>query len=335
MHLGNGAITTECALVTLIAAGTGVGMATWNLRRKGLTTEQKKLAIGLSGMIFAAQAVNVSVGDMSSAHLVGGAILAMLLGSSAGIVAMSIILAIQALLVGDGGLASLGANIVNMALIPALLVELSERYFAAKSPSHVAQMIRGGLVAAAAVVVVAVLIPAEVALGRSTAELQGLTAFTQQMLTSHLIVAVAEGTITAMVLALVAIPQRSSERVPSSSAVATSSSSLLLTLAVAVAFVVASPWGSGLPDGYEHAAEANGMARILEESPEQLAASGTLATMAASVQAKVLGVLQPLARSEQFWLAMTTIAAMVWMGAATLLAASKQSQPQAESAARS
>src|SRR6185295_9062393 len=77
------------------------------------------LAAMLGGFVFAAQMFNVPVLPGISAHLVGGVLLTWMLGPSLGAWTMALILAIQAAALGDGGLASLGANIVNMALLPA------------------------------------------------------------------------------------------------------------------------------------------------------------------------------------------------------------------------
>ena len=40
---------------------------------------------------------------------------------------MALVLTLQAVLLGDGGLSALGANIVNMALLPAALVLVAKR----------------------------------------------------------------------------------------------------------------------------------------------------------------------------------------------------------------
>ena len=61
MHLGNGALTPECAAITLGAAAVGLGAATVAIRRQPLSREQLALAVGLGSLVFAAQAVNVPV----------------------------------------------------------------------------------------------------------------------------------------------------------------------------------------------------------------------------------------------------------------------------------
>ena len=57
----------------------------------------------------------------TTAHAVGGALLAILIGPYAASLALSVALILQAFLFGDGGILALGANIFNMAVRPCLL----------------------------------------------------------------------------------------------------------------------------------------------------------------------------------------------------------------------
>jgi cobalt/nickel transport system permease protein len=79
--------------------------------------ESRVPLLGVMGaFVFAAQMINFPVGAGTSAHLVGGALLAVLLGPAAASVVMTAILAIQAFVFQDGGVLALGANVANMAL---------------------------------------------------------------------------------------------------------------------------------------------------------------------------------------------------------------------------
>src|SRR5262245_45383505 len=126
MHLGNGAITPECVVLTMSATAAGLATAA-AAARANLNRDKLLLAAGLGGLIFAAQAVNVPVWAGISAHLVGGVLLARMLGPGLGACTMALVLALQALVLGDGGVAALGANVLNMALLPAGLVALANR----------------------------------------------------------------------------------------------------------------------------------------------------------------------------------------------------------------
>jgi cobalt/nickel transport system permease protein len=70
----------------------------------------------MGAFIFAAQMINFPVGNGTSGHLVGGALLAFTLGPAAASIVMTAILATQALVFQDGGLLALGANVFNMAI---------------------------------------------------------------------------------------------------------------------------------------------------------------------------------------------------------------------------
>jgi cobalt/nickel transport system permease protein len=88
--------------------------------------------LGVMGaFVFAAQMINFPVGVGTSGHLVGGALLACTLGPASATVVMSAILAIQALVLQDGGILALGANVMNMAVIGVLAGYLPYRIWGA------------------------------------------------------------------------------------------------------------------------------------------------------------------------------------------------------------
>ncbi|MCL4439274.1 MAG: cobalt transporter CbiM, partial [Firmicutes bacterium] len=60
---------------------------------------------------------NVPIPDGTTAHAVGGALLAIILGPWAAAISITVALAIQALLFGDGGILAFGANCFNMAFV--------------------------------------------------------------------------------------------------------------------------------------------------------------------------------------------------------------------------
>ncbi|HEX4137724.1 MAG TPA: energy-coupling factor ABC transporter permease [Bryobacteraceae bacterium] len=70
----------------------------------------------MGAFIFAAQMINFPVGNGTSGHLLGGALLSFTLGPAAASIVMTAILATQALVFQDGGLLALGANVFNMAI---------------------------------------------------------------------------------------------------------------------------------------------------------------------------------------------------------------------------
>ncbi len=272
MHLGNGAITPECVAITLSAASAGLGLCAWSawqsLTRsvsagsdttRPSLTHRVTMAAGLGAFIFAAQAVNVPILPGVSAHLVGGVLLAWALGPALGSLTMALVLALQALLLGDGGPLALGANIINMALIPAALVAIAQRagwLTTERTSIGGREVATVAALSAAAVVLAAGLIVVEVALFKSGGELAGWTSFAQQMVSIHLLIGLTEGAATGLIvaaLASVASPAGSLSLRPA-----------LVTAVLAILTALAVPFSSELPDGYEYAANRTGQTSLLK-----------------------------------------------------------------------
>jgi cobalt/nickel transport system permease protein len=74
------------------------------------------LALG-SAYCFLVMMFNVPIPDGTTAHAVGGVLVAVLLGPWAAVIAVSTALLIQALFFGDGGVLAYAANCFNMALV--------------------------------------------------------------------------------------------------------------------------------------------------------------------------------------------------------------------------
>ncbi len=74
------------------------------------------VAIG-AAYSFLVMMFNVPIPDGTTAHAVGGVLIAVVLGPWAAVIAVSIALLIQALFFGDGGVLAYGANAFNMALV--------------------------------------------------------------------------------------------------------------------------------------------------------------------------------------------------------------------------
>jgi cobalt/nickel transport system permease protein len=113
-------------------------------RANGLKDDRNLPLLGVMGaFVFAAQMINFPVGPGTSGHLVGGTLLAIVLGPAPATIVMTAILAIQALVFQDGGIIALGANVFNMAVAGVLAGYLPYRLWAARWPS--AAIFLGGL----------------------------------------------------------------------------------------------------------------------------------------------------------------------------------------------
>lgn len=83
-----------------------------------MSEEKIPIVAVLAAGIFALQSFNLPVSMGTSGHLVGGALAAIILGSPfAAIFILTLVLIVQGILFGDGGLTTMGANIINMGVI--------------------------------------------------------------------------------------------------------------------------------------------------------------------------------------------------------------------------
>ncbi|HEC57058.1 MAG TPA: cobalt transporter CbiM [Candidatus Syntrophoarchaeum butanivorans] len=71
----------------------------------------------LSAVSFLVMMFNWPVPDGTTAHMVGGTLIAIILGPWAAVIGVTVALVIQAFFFGDGGILALGANCFNMAFV--------------------------------------------------------------------------------------------------------------------------------------------------------------------------------------------------------------------------
>ncbi|MCP8306771.1 MAG: energy-coupling factor ABC transporter permease [archaeon] len=116
MHIPDGFLDIPICIITYLAV---IVFWAFSLRKmkKVLSERHIPLMATLTAMFFAAQMMNYPIIGGTTAHLLGGPILAIALGPYAGLISMTLILFIQALLFGDGGITTLGANVLNMGVI--------------------------------------------------------------------------------------------------------------------------------------------------------------------------------------------------------------------------
>jgi cobalt/nickel transport system permease protein len=116
MHIPDGFIDGKTAAVTAIISAVGVGFALRLVRRE-LPPRRVPLLGLAAAFLFVAQMVNFPVAGGTSGHLVGGTLVAALLGPSAAVVVVTTVLIVQCFLFQDGGVTALGGNIFNMAIL--------------------------------------------------------------------------------------------------------------------------------------------------------------------------------------------------------------------------
>lgn len=120
MHIPDGFLSPELAAAT---AAVSVGVVGWSVRRAGDELDERRVPLlGVTAaFVFATQMVNFPIAGGTSGHLLGAALAAVLLGPWLACVALTVVIATQALLFADGGISALGANVLNMGILGALL----------------------------------------------------------------------------------------------------------------------------------------------------------------------------------------------------------------------
>src|SRR5688572_30125481 len=122
MHIPDRVLSPEvCAGTALLAAG-AVGYSLHRLRQAP-SDRTVPLTGMMAAVIFAGQMVNFPISLFGipavSGHLMGGVLASAVLGPWGGCVAVFLVLLVQGVMFADGGLLSLGANTLNMAVIGA------------------------------------------------------------------------------------------------------------------------------------------------------------------------------------------------------------------------
>ena len=116
MHIPDGYLSPSTCAALYGAAVPAWMMASRKVRKVVKNRHVPLIAVG-AAYCFLVMMFNVPVPDGTSAHAVGGVLVAVVLGPWAAVIAVSIALAIQALFFGDGGLLAYGANAFNLAVV--------------------------------------------------------------------------------------------------------------------------------------------------------------------------------------------------------------------------
>ena len=120
LHIPDGFLTIMVSLVFWLITIIMVGIAVSKTNRS-LGEKQVPIMGVMAAFIFAAQMLNFPIAGGTSGHFLGGALASIVLGPWAGILVMTAVVGIQALLFQDGGLLVMGANIFNMGIITAVI----------------------------------------------------------------------------------------------------------------------------------------------------------------------------------------------------------------------
>jgi cobalt/nickel transport system permease protein len=201
MHVPDGFIDATTSLATGAVAVAGVAVALRGARRE-LDDRTAPMAGLVATFVFAGQMMNFPVGAGTSGHLLGGTLAAVLAGPWTAVLAITVVLFVQALLMADGGITALGTNVTLMALVAVAIGWLVFRGARAVLPRRTTSVAPAAAVGAfVSVPVTAVAFTAIYAVG-GTAPL-ALDTLLAAMLSWHLVIGLGEAAITGLVVASV------------------------------------------------------------------------------------------------------------------------------------
>jgi cobalt/nickel transport system permease protein len=240
--------------------------------------------LGLTAsFVFAAQMLNFPVLAGTSGHLMGGTLVAILLGPAAAVLVLTSVLAVQAFVFADGGVFALGANVLTLGLISVMAGWGTFRLLRRVLPlppdrSLVVAAVCGGwagTVAAAAACAAMLALSGIVPWALAFPAMTGV----------HIVIGLGEGLITGAAAHAIARTQPELVELSGFTRGRLGLAALSATVLLVLVLPFASPWPDGLETvasrlGFEHLAGV-ATAAPLPDFLAPLAASAPLATMAA------------------------------------------------------
>jgi cobalt/nickel transport system permease protein len=197
LHIPDGFLSVAVAAIAWLPAVAAIAVAL-RVAETDLDDSRVPLLGVLGAFIFAAQMLNFPIVGGTSGHFLGATLAAVLLGPWLASLVMAVVLAIQALGFADGGILALGANVLNMGVLGALLAGLllgaAARVMTARAPepNRGAYLALVGVVSWLAVMVGALATSVELAVSGTVP----LGAALPAMLGVHALIGIGEAVIT-------------------------------------------------------------------------------------------------------------------------------------------
>jgi cobalt/nickel transport system permease protein len=234
----------------------------------------------MAAFIFAAQMINFPVAGGTSGHLLGGALAAIVLGPWAGILVMTTVIGVQALVFQDGGLVVMGANIFNMGLLTALVGY--GLYRMTNGRGRTIRLAAAGFGAWLSVVAGALLTAFQLWLSGTTS----LRVVFPAMLGVHTLIGLGEALIT--VAALSFILQTRPDILSDHKKSPGGRGWILAGVIVSILVLVVSPWASTNPDGLERVAIDLGFIEAGADAPFEILPDYTIPLLGESGLSTIL-----------------------------------------------
>lgn len=262
LHIPDGFLTLFISIVFWIGTVVMVGFAI-SKTNKSLGEKQVPLMGVMAAFIFAAQMLNFPVAGGTSGHFLGGTLAAIVLGPWAGILVMTSVVGIQALLFQDGGLLVMGANIFNMGILTAVIG--FGLYRAVINRTKGIRLTVAGVAAWLATMAAALLTSLQLWVSGTTR----LEIVVPAMLGVHALIGIGEALITVGALAF--IEQTRPDLLTAEKSTNVGGRGWIVAgVIVSLLAVLISPLASGNPDGLERVAENLGFLQAGQDAPYEI-----------------------------------------------------------------
>lgn len=116
MHIPDGFLGPLTCVVMYIIM-TPIWWMAFKIAKEKLGNREVPMFAMLSAVSFLVMMFNWPVPDGTTGHMVGGTLIAVILGPWAAVICVTVALVIQAFFFGDGGITAIGANCFNMAFV--------------------------------------------------------------------------------------------------------------------------------------------------------------------------------------------------------------------------
>lgn len=263
LHIPDGFLNLVISLIFWALSIVAIGISITKTNQL-LGEKQVPLMGIMAAFIFAAQMLNFPVLGGTSGHFLGGALAAIVLGPWAGILVMTAVIAVQALLFQDGGLLVMGANIFNMGVLTAA-IGFGLYRLVIGSQNQTVRLAVAGLAAWVSTVASALLTAIQLWLsGTSRLEI-----VLPAMLTVHVLIGLGEAIITVAALAFI-FRARPDLLTAEKSQEAGGRAWVVAGVVVALITVFFAPFASADPDGLERVAEDMGFLSAGQSAPYQI-----------------------------------------------------------------
>jgi cobalt/nickel transport system permease protein len=198
MHIPDGFLDTKTIITTSVFSFGAIARAL-NQVQKNMPPKMIPLMGLAAAFIFVAQMLNFPIVGGTSGHLIGAVLVSVLMGPSAGILVLSIVLVVQCFIFADGGVLALGANIFNMAVVGSVGGYYIYKFITVIIPGNFGRFVGIAFASWSSTVLASLCCTGEIAWSGTVVWSLGFPAMTS----IHMLIGIGEGLITTLVIAAI------------------------------------------------------------------------------------------------------------------------------------